>query len=69
MKIYKLTWYLAHEECIKKLFITDREIAEQRFYELREILYKGCWISLNEFVENENKELNEGVCLHYIEAY
>ena len=40
MKIYKLTWYLAHEECIKKLLITDREIAEQRFHELREILYK-----------------------------
>lgn len=69
MTIYKLTWYLAFEECIKTLLITDRVIAKQRFYELREILYKGCWISLNELVENENKELNEGDCLHYIEAY
>lgn len=65
MKIYKLTWYLAFEDQMKIRFITDKDVAEERYQELRKALYRGCWLSLLELVENDNHELEEGEGLHY----
>lgn len=65
MKIYKLIWYLGFEGQLKQLLITDREVAEERYQELKEALYRGCWLSLLELVENEDYVLIEGEGLHY----
>lgn len=65
MKIYKLIWYLGFEDQLKQLLITDREVADERYQELKKALYRGCWLSLLEMVENENYELVDGEGLHY----
>lgn len=65
MKIYRLAWYLEFEDQLKVLLITDKDVAEGRYQELKEALYKGCWLSLLELVENEYHELVEGKGLHY----
>lgn len=65
MKIYKLTWYLEFEDQLKVLLITDKDAAEERYQELKKALYKGCWLSLLELVENEDHVLVEGNGLHY----
>lgn len=65
MKIYRLTWYLAFEDQMKLSLITDKNVAEERYQDLRKALYRGCWLSLMELVENDNNELEEGEGLHY----
>lgn len=65
MKIYKLIWYLYTEDQLKEILITDKEAAEKRYQELKKALYRGCWLSLSELVENEDHELMEGKGLHY----
>lgn len=65
MKIYRLTWYLEVEDQLKVRLITDRDAAEESYQELKKALYKGCWLSLLELVENGNHELVEGEGLHY----
>lgn len=65
MKIYKLIWYLYREDQLKKSLITDKEVAEARYQKLKKALYRGCWLSLSELVENEDHELVEGEGLHY----
>ena len=65
MKIYRLTWYLKFEDQLKVRLITDKEVAEERYQELKKALYKGCWLYLLELVENEEHELVEGKGLHY----
>lgn len=65
MKIYKLIWYLYTEDQLKESLITDKEVAEKRHQELKKALYRGCWLSLSELVENEDHELVEGEGLHY----
>ena len=60
MKIYKLIWYLYTEDQLKKSLITDKEVAEERYQELKKALYRGCWLSLSELVENEDHELVKG---------
>lgn len=65
MKIYKLIWYLYTEDQLKESLITDKEVAEVRYQELKKSLYHGCWLSLSELVENEDHELVEGEGLHY----
>lgn len=65
MKIYKLIWYLYTEDQLKESLITDKEVAEARYQELKKSLYRGCWLSLSELVENEDHKLVEGEGLHY----
>lgn len=65
MKIYKLIWYLYTEDQLKESLITDKEVAEKRYQELKKALYCGCWLSLSELVENEDHELVKGEGLHY----
>lgn len=65
MKIYKLTWYLYTEDQLKETLITDKDIAEARCQDLKKALYRGCWLSLSELVENEDHVLEEGKGLHY----
>ena len=60
MKIYKLIWYLYTEDQLKESLITDKEVAEVRYQDLKKALYRGCWLSLSELVENEDHELVEG---------
>ncbi len=42
MKIYKLTWYLYTEDQLKETLITDKDIAEARYQDLKKALYRGC---------------------------
>lgn len=65
MKIYKLIWYLYTEDQLKESLITDKEVAEARYQDLIKALYRGCWLSLSELVENEDHVLEEGEGLHY----
>lgn len=65
MKIYKLIWYLYTEDQLKESLITDKEVAEARYQDLKKALYRGCWLFLSELVENEDHVLEEGEGLHY----
>lgn len=65
MKIYKLIWYLYTEDQLKEILITDKEVAEARYQDLKKALYRGCWLSLSELVENEDNELVDSEGLHY----
>ena len=65
MKIYKLIWYLYTEDQLKESLITDKEVAEVRYQDLKKALYRGCWLSLSELVENEVHVLVKGEGLHY----
>lgn len=50
---------------MKQRLITDKDVAEERYQALRNALYRGCWVSLLELVENDEHELVEGEGLHY----
>lgn len=65
MKIYKLTWYLYTEDQLKESLITDKDVAETCYQDLKNTLYSGCWLSLSELVENEGHVLEDGQGLHY----
>lgn len=65
MKIYKLIWYLCIENQLKEILFTDKEVAEARYQDLKKALYRGCWLSLYELVENEDHVLVGGEGLHY----
>lgn len=65
MKIYKLTWYLYKEDQLKESLITDKNVAEARYEDLKKSLYTGCWLSLSELVENKGHVLEDGQGLHY----
>lgn len=65
MKIYKLIRYLYTEDQLKESLITDKEVAEARYQDLKKALYRGCWLSLSELVENEDHVLVKGEGLHY----
>lgn len=55
-KIYRLEWYLEREGMIKTKWMSSRIKAEEAFSELKNALSKGCWVSLDEFVENDEAE-------------
>ena len=65
MKIYKLIWYLCMEDQLREILITDKDVAEARYQDLKKVLTRGCWLSLSELVENEDHVLVEGEGLHY----
>jgi hypothetical protein len=54
--IYRLEWYLEREVTIKTKWMSNRIKAEEAFDELKNVLGKGCWVSLEEFVENDEAE-------------
>lgn len=54
--IYRLEWYLEREGMIKTRRFSSREVAERHFGELNNVLGKGCWIALDEFVEENEEE-------------
>lgn len=64
MKIYKLVWYLELEDQLKEKLITDRDVAEEYYQDLKKCLYRGCWLYLIELEENKNHELTVGEAIH-----
>ena len=68
-KFYRLEWFLEREGDLKRRLFSNREVAERNYSKVKSALYEGCWISLDEFVE-ENEE--EGFSdmynqLHFVE--
>lgn len=69
-KFYRLEWYLTSEVDYKTKRLSNREIAERQYKELKECLGKGCWISLEEWVEKDEEvgfEFNEQ--MHFTEIW
>lgn len=68
-RIYRLEWYLEKEGDLKNRRFSNREVAERRFSELKNALYRGCWIALDEFVEEDEEEgfSDEYNQLHFVE--
>lgn len=54
--IYRLKWYLEREGMIKSKWMSNRIKAEEAFRELKNALSKGCWVWLDEYVENNEEE-------------
>lgn len=50
-KLYLLEWYLTLEGCKQRMLFSDKDVAEERYNELKESISHG-WISLEELVEN-----------------
>lgn len=65
MILYELHWYLANEDREICILITDKETAERKYKVLKSALDKGCWVSLKEWVEDDDHVLKEGEVLHY----
>jgi len=65
MKIYKLVWYLYLEDQLKEKPITNKDVAEDSYREMKNLLNRGCWLYLKEYVEDEENVLREGEILHY----
>lgn len=68
-KLYRLEWFLEREGDLKRRLFSNREVAEREYNEVKNALYDGCWISLDEFVEEDeeegfNDEYNQ---LHFVE--
>lgn len=55
-KYYRLEWYLEKEGDLKRRMFSNKEVAERHFSELKNALYAGCWIALDEFVEEDEEE-------------
>lgn len=53
------------EDQLKEILITDKDVAESRYQDLKKALSRGCWLSLSELAENEDHVLVEGKGLHY----
>ena len=66
--IYRLEWYLEREGMIKTKWMSNRIKAEDAFSELKNVLGKGCWVSLDEYVENDEKEgFDYGMQIYFTE--
>lgn len=55
-RIYKLEWYLEREGLLKTKWMSSRKMAEREFEELKKVLKKDCWISIDEYVERCEEE-------------
>lgn len=67
-KIYRLEWYLEREVMIKTKWMSSRIKAEEAFSELKNVLGKGCWLSLDEYVENDEAEgFDYGMQIYFTE--
>lgn len=66
--IYRLRWYLEREGKIKSKWLSNRIKAEEAFRELKNVLSKGCWVLLDEYVENNEEEgFDFGIELYFTE--
>lgn len=65
LKIYKIQWYIEAENRMKAILVTDKEVAEARYNQLKGSLYTGCWCSMEEMIETDKHELVLGDLLHY----
>lgn len=66
-KLYLLEWYLTLEGQKKKRLLSDKDVAEERYQELKDSIRHG-WLSLKELVESDIEEgFEEGEVLHYNE--
>lgn len=68
-KFYRLEWFLEREGDLKRRLFSSREVAERKYNEVKSALNKGCWISLDEFVEEDEEEgfSDEYNQLHFVE--
>lgn len=67
-KLYLLEWYLTLEGQKKRRLFTDKDVAEEKYYELKDCIRHG-WLSLKELVESNIEEgFEEGEVLHYNEV-
>ena len=68
-KFYRLEWFLEKEGDLKRRLFSNREVAEREYNEVKSALYNGCWISLDEFVEENEEEgfRDEYNQLHFVE--
>ena len=66
-KLYLLEWYLTLEGQKKRRLLSDKDVAEERYQELKDSIRHG-WLSLKELVESDIEEgFEEGEVLHYNE--
>ena len=64
-KLYLLEWFLTLEGQKKRKLFSDKDVAEQRYQELKDSIRHG-WLSLTEIVEcNIEEGFEEGEVLHY----
>lgn len=64
-KLYLLEWFLTLEGQKKRKLFSDKDVAEQRYQELKDSIRYG-WLSLTELVEGNLEEgFEEGEVLHY----
>ena len=66
-KLYLLEWYLTLEGQKKRRLLSDKDVAEERYQELKDSIRHG-WLSVKELVESDIEEgFEEGEVLHYNE--
>ena len=64
-KLYLLEWYLTLEGQKKRRLFSDKDVAEDKYQELKVSIRHG-WLSLKELVESNIEEgFEEGEVLHY----
>lgn len=64
-KLYLLEWYLTLEGQKKRRLFSDKDVAEEKYQELKVSIRHG-WLSLKELVESNIEEgFEEGEVLHY----
>ena len=64
-KLYLLEWYLTLEGQKKRRLFSDKDVADEKYQELKVSIRHG-WLSLKELVESNIEEgFEEGEVLHY----
>ena len=64
-KLYLLEWFLTFEGHKKRKLFSDKDVAEQRYQELKESIRHG-WLAMTELVESNAEEgFDLGEVLHY----
>ena len=64
-KLYLLEWYLTLEGQKKRRLFSDKDVAEEKYQELKVSIRHG-WLSLKELIESNIEEgFEEGEVLHY----
>lgn len=64
-KLYLLEWFLTFECQKKQRMFSDKDVAEQRYQEIKQSIGHG-WLSLTEIVEKDMDEgFEKGEVLHY----
>jgi len=64
-KLYLLEWYLTLEGKKKRRLFSDKDVADEKYQELKGSIRHG-WLSLKELFESNIEEgFEEGEVLHY----